>query len=128
MDLWGQLIGKKEQNLVVVEGEEWVGLTASRALDRSMDRRAAKEGWEDSGEGHEFHVLLTRTDARDRTTAGIQLEVLVNGVVTDRLGSDTVGRAIEQMRVNDAYAAAARAVATRSASPDGTRWTLRVEL
>lgn len=128
MDLWGRLIGKKDPTLVVVEGEEWVDLTASRSLDRSMDRRAAKEKWQDSGEGHEFHVLLTRTDARDRATDGIQLEVLVNGVVTDRLGSDTVGRAIDQMRVNDAYAAAAHAVATRSAAPDGTHWALRVRL
>lgn len=128
MDLWGRLIGKKEQTLVVVEGEDWFEVTPSRPLDRTLDRRAAKERWEDAGEGHELHVLLTRTDARDRATDGILLEVLVNGVVTDRLGSDTVGRAIDQMRVNDAYAAAAHAVATRSAAPDGTHWALRVRL
>ena len=125
MDLWGRLIGKKEQTLVVVEGEDWFEVTPSRPLDRTLDRRAAKEQWKDAEGGHAFHVLVTRSDSRDQTSAGILLEVVVNGVVTDRLGHDTADHAIEQMRVNDTYAAAAQALARLGS--DG-HWQLRVLL
>lgn len=125
MDLWGQLIGKKEQTLVVVEGEDWFEVPASRALDKSLTRRSSKEEWTDSDEGHEFHVLLTRSDSRDRTAGGILLEILVNGVLVAQVGPDTAGNVIEQMRLNDAYAAAAQARARLGS--DG-HWQLRVLL
>lgn len=125
MDLWGQLIGKKEQTLVVVDGEDWHEVPPSRALDRSLAKRATKEGWTDSEGGHEFHVLLTRSDSRDTTTRDILVEIVVGGILAERLGPDRAGRAIEQMRTNGAFATAAQATARVDAEG---RWTVRVLL
>lgn len=125
MDLWGQLIGRKDQTLVVVEATGWVEMPASAALDRTLERRRQREKWTDAEEGHDFHVLLARRRRGMTSLRPDLIDVDVFGVTAAVLDQSSAEHVLDQMRAADATATAAKARAT--CREDGT-WKVEVLL
>ncbi len=136
MDLWQKWMGVTQPTLVSLEGGQWVDIPLTSAGVREMDRRAAKEGWEDdltapqAGAGsdvdagaHAFHLLATwRGDSgadRDR------LEISSRGVPLTTLAGADVEAALTQMHDAGETVVAAPARARRRA--DGT-WLVEVRV
>ncbi|QWW19432.1 hypothetical protein I6B53_10165 [Schaalia sp. 19OD2882] len=125
MDLWSQLIGRKDPTLVVVEAEGWLTLPTTAAVERAMERRCAKEAWTDasSEQGHEFHVLVVRPGSMFGLGNRLQIQSL--GDVLADLDPEVSRAAIEQMAADSVTTTAARALARKD---EGGAWQVKVAI
>ncbi|MDO4259215.1 MAG: hypothetical protein Q4C87_06820 [Actinomycetaceae bacterium] len=121
MDLWGQLIGRKDPSIVALQSENWVDIPSSPGLQTALSRRAHKEVWEVGPEVPHFVLATLRLDYLGKPAS---LEILSGGVPLARFTPDEVPGAIREMVNAQVTSVAAKALARY----EGGTWSLKVGL